>query len=444
MAKIAIKLFLVWTTIFFMASWIHADELSAIKDGYNSYWAKIKDGKGSCTVIRQHFAADNQKTPQYTIEENFDWMFADPKIKYRWKMPLPSNSQGAQIANEEQQTTNEVYFDGQRVTAGSWKNFVLRKPNILDIGQTNQWDPRLLVTGSRRSGESWEPVPFRQEGNSKIIGKEKVNGYECYVLETTIDRNSGQMAIRSWFNIERNYCIIKSETWFSAGKDTIVPAGLEWTKDLGKYLSGRSNIELKKYGKDLWGPKKYEWVNYSPNPKTKTFYISDKTTKTYDDSCAYNLGLTENDLKIILPPDAKVSDAFKYPTDYVKPKVSIKFRLVKNTPEAGFTQTDVPDFNEKVYISDKAELTEADIKGIKVDFSMQGLPQFTMLFTDEGTKKLAELTSNHLNERVATFIDGKLISLPIIKETITHGTSLTLSGRFTEAEIKRIIGDEVK
>ncbi|MFA5393927.1 MAG: hypothetical protein WC338_05660 [Candidatus Ratteibacteria bacterium] len=57
---------------------------------------------------------------------------------------------------------------------------------------------------------------------------------------------------------------------------------------------------------------------------------------------------------------------------------------------------------------------------------------------------MAEVTQNHLNERVALFIDGKLFNLPVVKEKIPHGTSLTVSGRFTEAEIKRIIGEEVK
>jgi len=274
-----------------MANWIQADELSAIKDGHNSYWSNIKDGKGSCTVIRQDFTADNQEVPQYSLEDDFEWMFAGSKIRYRWKMPLPSNnqgvqifpsnSQGARIANEEQQITNEVYFDGQRVTAGSWKNFVLRKLNVSDVGGTNRWDPRLTVTGSlRMSGESWEPVPFWQKENSKITGKEKVNGYECYVLETTTEKNGGQMVKRNWFDIERNYCFVKSETWFFAGKDTVVTVGLEWTRDSGKYLSSNWNVELKKYAKELWGPKRCEGVSYAPNPKTKTFYISQKQTQT--------------------------------------------------------------------------------------------------------------------------------------------------------------------
>jgi len=441
LSKTAVKLFLVWATVFFMASWIQADELSAIKDGYNSYWSKIKDGKGSCTVIGQYFTTDNPEVPKYTSERKFEWMFADSKIRYGWKTPIKNGNQEAQLGLEP---IDEVYFDGQKVTAGSWKNFVLRKLNVSDIDRTNRWDPRLKVADSWRSGESWEPVPFWQKGSSKIVGKEKVNGYECYILETAIDQHGVQGVRRNWFDIERNYCLVKNESWVFVAKDAVVSPGLEWTKDLGKYLSGRRDIELKKYGKDLWGPKKWEWVNYSPNPKTKNFYIRQKETTTYDDACAYNLGLTENDLKITIPSDATVFDASKYPTDYVRPKVSIEFRLVKNAPAPGFTETKTSDSNQDIYyIADKAELTEVDIKGVKVDFSMQGFPQFGILFTDEGAKKLAEATQNHLNERMAIFVDGKFLSIPLIRGKIPGGM-LQIAGRFTEGEIKRIIGDEVK
>lgn len=75
---------------------------------------------------------------------------------------------------------------------------------------------------------------------------------------------------------------------------------------------------------------------------------------------------------------------------------------------------------------------------------MGSLPRLQMSFTEKGIEKLAELTQSHLNERIAIFTDGKLTELPVVKEKILHGTSLTLAGRLTESEIKRIIGEEVK
>ena len=363
--KIAAKSFLIWVC-FFMAVWVQADEIETIKNGHNSYWSNIKDGKGSCAVLRQNFSPNNPAVPQSEIKDSFEWVFAGPKIRCK-KMNVSMTINGQKAWSAREESVTEIYFDGQGITAGGGKTFVLRKPTYSDFGITNEWDPRLVVTGSTRSGESWEPVTFwdfQGKGNYSVIGKEKINGYECYVLETTIEKDlekNGGMIRRNWFDIERNYCLVRSEIWFSVGKDQVIPKGQEWTKDVGKYLSSRTDIELKKYGKELWGPKKYEWVQYAPDSKTKTFYVLNKTTKIYDEVCAYNLGLTENELKISIPPDATIFDASKYPTDYVKPKVSIEFRTTKNISSPNFTPVNTPDTNEKVYISDKAEMTEADI-----------------------------------------------------------------------------------
>ncbi|MFH2068286.1 MAG: hypothetical protein ABII89_02325 [Candidatus Omnitrophota bacterium] len=447
--KTAIKVLLIGTAVFLLARQIRADELSAVKDGYKYYWSNIKDGKGSCTVTRQNFSPDNPTVPQSEIKDSFEWMFEGPKIRCKkMNVSMTINGQKAWPAREEFVT--EIYFDGQKIAAGGGKNFVLRKPDHSDFGATNEWDPRLMVTGSTRPGKDWEPITFwdfQGKGNYSIVGKEKINSYECYVLETTIEKDlekNGGMIRRNWFDIERNCCLVRSEIWFSVGKDQVIPKGQEWTKDEGKYLSSRTDIELKKYEKELWGPKKYEWIQYVPDSKTKTFYVLNKTTKIYDDTCAYNVGLTEDNLKIPIPLDATVFDASKYPTEYVKPKVSIEFRLIKNIPTPGFTETKTAGPNQDIYyVADKAEITDADIKGVKVSFSMQGFPQIDILFADEGAKKLAEVTGKHINEQMAIFVNGKLNSAPIIKEKIP-GSHLQLSGHFTEAEIRRIIGEETK
>ncbi|MFA5393803.1 MAG: hypothetical protein WC081_04080 [Candidatus Ratteibacteria bacterium] len=447
--KTAIKVLLIGAAVFLLAKQIRADELNAVKDGCKFYWSNIKDGKGSCTVTRQNFSPDNPTIPQSEIKDSFEWMFEGPKIRCKkMNVSMTINGQKAWPAREESAT--EIYFDGQKITAGGGKTFVLRKPDYSDFGTTNEWDPRLMVTGSTRPGKDWEPITFwdfQGKGNYAVIGKEKINGDECYVLETTIEKDlekNGGSVRRNWFNIDHDYCLVRSEIWFSVGKNQVIPKDQEWTKDAGKYLSSRTNIELKKYGKKLWGPKKYEWVQYAPDSKTKTFCVLNKTTKIYDDACAYNLGLTENDLKIAIPSDATIYDASKYSEDYVKPKVSIEFRLVKNAPAPGFTETKASDSNQDIYyVANKTEITDADIKGVKVSFSMQGFPQIDILFTDEGAKKLAEVTGKHINERMAIFVNGKLNSAPIIKEKIP-GSHLQLSGHFTEAEIRRIIGEETK
>ena len=57
--------------------------------------------------------------------------------------------------------------------------------------------------------------------------------------------------------------------------------------------------------------------------------------------------------------------------------------------------------------------------------------------TENGRKKLAELSSRNLKRRVAVFLDGKLLVVPIIIEPLTIGI-LRISGDFDRAEIQNI------
>jgi len=125
-------------------------------------------------------------------------------------------------------------------------------------------------------------------------------------------------------------------------------------------------------------------------------------------------------------------------TRYFKPKASIEFRLVKNSPEAGFTQTDLPHSDEKIYVADKSEMDNSDIKGVKSGLSHQGFEQLEIVFTEEGAKKFAALTEKLIGQRLAILIDGQVVSVPVVREKITGGT-----GQITGSKgiIEKIIGE---
>lgn len=128
-----------------------------------------------------------------------------------------------------------------------------------------------------------------------------------------------------------------------------------------------------------------------------------------------------------MTPPAGIPKAFTMllATRYAKPKASIEFRLVKNTPEAGFTQTAIPDSEEKIYIADKSEINNSDIRGVKSGLSHQGFEQIEIIFTDEGTQKFSALTQRIINERLAILINGDIISMPVVREKIAGGVVTT-------------------
>ncbi|MCK5014863.1 MAG: hypothetical protein KAS66_13710 [Candidatus Omnitrophica bacterium] len=64
----------------------------------------------------------------------------------------------------------------------------------------------------------------------------------------------------------------------------------------------------------------------------------------------------------------------------------------------------------------------------------------TILFhlTEDGKKKLLDLTTKYTGRRLAIFIDGKFIIAPVIRETIRSG-SLAITGNITEEEANQIV-----
>lgn len=64
-------------------------------------------------------------------------------------------------------------------------------------------------------------------------------------------------------------------------------------------------------------------------------------------------------------------------------------------------------------------------------------PLVSVRFNDEGGVLFAEITRAHVGEQLGIFLDGELISAPVINEAITGGTAI-ISGGFTPEEAKSL------
>lgn len=64
-------------------------------------------------------------------------------------------------------------------------------------------------------------------------------------------------------------------------------------------------------------------------------------------------------------------------------------------------------------------------------------PQVSVRFTDEGAKLFADITKAHVGEQLGIFLDGELLSSPVINEPITGGTAV-ISGSFTPEEARSL------
>lgn len=81
-------------------------------------------------------------------------------------------------------------------------------------------------------------------------------------------------------------------------------------------------------------------------------------------------------------------------------------------------------------------LTGKQLKRSQLAFDQQtGVPQIGLEFDSEGAKILKETTRNNIGKRLAIYLDGVIISAPVIQNEITDGQAL-ITGQFTLEEAR--------
>ena len=98
--------------------------------------------------------------------------------------------------------------------------------------------------------------------------------------------------------------------------------------------------------------------------------------------------------------------------------------------------------SEANYISkDQWQTTGLDgqqLKKAAVQFDPNsGMPTVAITFNDEGKKLFGEITERNIGKQVAIFLDGEVISAPVVNEAIKDGSAI-ISGSFSVAEAKTL------
>ncbi len=84
-------------------------------------------------------------------------------------------------------------------------------------------------------------------------------------------------------------------------------------------------------------------------------------------------------------------------------------------------------------------LTGKDLKRSFLQYSQQnGEPIVAVQFTEEGGKKFAELTKRLIGKTLPIFLDGMLISNPVVNQEITNGEAV-IQGGFTTDQAKFLV-----
>jgi SecD/SecF fusion protein len=82
-------------------------------------------------------------------------------------------------------------------------------------------------------------------------------------------------------------------------------------------------------------------------------------------------------------------------------------------------------------------LNNSAIKSAKLVKDAFGHPQIEITFTDAGRDQFAEITRQHIGDRLAIVVDGQVREAPVIRSEISEGVA-EISGVFSENEAKAL------
>lgn len=122
----------------------------------------------------------------------------------------------------------------------------------------------------------------------------------------------------------------------------------------------------------------------------------------------------------------------------------LEFKLVKQGFEASTTlpgflgSTDSPQVNSAAF--EDTGLTGAYLSSAALQFgngssALQATPTVLITFNAEGSKLFADITGKNVGRQLAIFLDGKVLSTPVVQEKIENGSAV-VSGSFTPQEAK--------
>ncbi len=149
------------------------------------------------------------------------------------------------------------------------------------------------------------------------------------------------------------------------------------------------------------------------------------------------LGGGEYRLIVELPGVTDVNEAVRL----IGATPMLEFKLVKEGQEANLVDAEG---NANPAAFEDTGLTGEYLSRASLQFgngsSVSGQPAVRVDFNGEGTELFGEITSNNLGRQLGIFLDGALVSAPVIQDKITTGTAI-ISGDFTADAAKRLVRD---
>ncbi|MES3004909.1 MAG: protein translocase subunit SecD [Patescibacteria group bacterium] len=120
----------------------------------------------------------------------------------------------------------------------------------------------------------------------------------------------------------------------------------------------------------------------------------------------------------------------------------LEFKLVNPAVE-GLSEEELKGkTNDELFLSTGLNgkyLERADLQFTTAQTGLAGEPIVSITFNEEGRVLFSSITKNNLNKVLAIFLDGELISGPVIRDEITDGKATISGGGTTAEEAKALV-----
>ena len=121
-------------------------------------------------------------------------------------------------------------------------------------------------------------------------------------------------------------------------------------------------------------------------------------------------------------------------------RISVEFRRAEMMPGPGLKEASLETMLGRravIYLHPQVELSNADIESARLTRGRGGQTSIAFHLTSRGEAKMRRLSRQMINKPLALLIDGKVVSVPVVKEEV--GSPVTIEGVFSEEEVRRIV-----
>jgi preprotein translocase subunit SecD len=117
-------------------------------------------------------------------------------------------------------------------------------------------------------------------------------------------------------------------------------------------------------------------------------------------------------------------------------KTPLRFHLASVVAQEGYRETR-DEVGQPLFVAHEPFLTEQDVRGARL-LKSQRRDIIVLEFNGYGADRLDRVTTDHVGQRLAVYVDDQLLLSPVIRTPMRNGQA-ALDGDFTPAHAARIV-----